>query len=132
MVTIDREINRARRGNGRLVLAYVDIDGLKEVNDSGGHAAGDELLRDVIGAIRAHLRAYDLIVRVGGDEFLCVLADSVSEDARRRFQAIAATIEQTRQGASISVGFAELRPGDTPAQLTQRGDAALYEAKHVR
>jgi diguanylate cyclase (GGDEF)-like protein len=86
----------------------------------------------VVGAIRAHLRAYDPIVRVGGDEFLCALGDSVSEDARLRFQAIAATIEQTRQGASISVGFAELRPGETLAQLTQRGDTALYEAKHAR
>ena len=132
MVALDREINRARRGNGRLVLAYVDVNGLKEVNDREGHAAGDELLRDVVGAIRAHLRAYDPIVRVGGDEFLCALGDSVPEDARPRFQAIAATIEQTRQGASISVGFAELRPGDTLAQLTQRGDMALYEAKHAR
>ena len=98
MVSLDHEINRARRGNGRLVLAYVDVDGLKEVNDRGGHAAGDELLRDVVGAIRAHLRDYDLIVRVGGDEFLCVLADSGSEDARPRFQGIAATIQQSPAG----------------------------------
>ncbi len=132
MVALDREINRAQRGNGRLVLAYVDVNGLKEVNDREGHAAGDQLLRDVVGAIRAHLRAYDPVVRVGGDEFVCALGDSVSEDARPRFQAVAATIEQTRQGASISVGFAELRPGDTLAHLTQRGDAALYEAKHAR
>jgi len=132
MVALDREINRAQRGDGRLVLAYVDVNGLKEVNDREGHAAGDQLLRDVVGAIRAHLRAYDPVVRVGGDEFVCALGDSVSEDARPRFQAIAATIEQTRQGASISVGFAELRPGDTLAHLTERGDAALYEAKHGR
>jgi PleD family two-component response regulator len=54
------------------------------------------------------------------------------EEARRRFQAIAATIERTRPGASITVGFAELRPEDTLEQLTQRGDRALYEAKRAR
>jgi diguanylate cyclase (GGDEF)-like protein len=127
--TLEREINRARHGNGRLVLAYVDVDGLKQVNDRLGHAAGDALLRDVVAAIQPHLRSYDPIVRVGGDEFVCALGQCVPEDAHRRFQAIAATLARTRPGASISVGFAELRPEDTLEQLTQRGDRALYEAK---
>jgi diguanylate cyclase (GGDEF)-like protein len=132
MVEIEREINRARRGSGRLVLAYVDVDGLKQVNDRRGHAVGDALLRDVVGAIQTHLRSYDRIVRVGGDEFVCTLADSAPEDARRRFQEIAATIEQTQPGASISVGFAALHPEDTLEQLTERGDTALYEARHSK
>ncbi len=132
MVEIEREINRARHGSGRLVLAYVDVDGLKQVNDRRGHAAGDALLRDVVGAIQTHLRSYDRIVRVGGDEFVCTLADSPPEDARRRFKEIAATIEQTQPGASISVGFAALRPEDTLEQLTERGDTALYEARHFK
>ena len=129
IATLEREINRARHGNGRVVLAYVDVDGLKQVNDRLGHAAGDALLRDVVAAIQPHLRSYDPIVRVGGDEFVCALGQCVPEDAHRRFQAIAATLARTRPGASISVGFAELRPEDTLEQLTQRGDRALYEAK---
>jgi diguanylate cyclase (GGDEF)-like protein/PAS domain S-box-containing protein len=129
MVALEREINRARHGNGHLVLAYVDIDGLKAVNDSQGHAAGDELLRNVVSAIQRHLRSYDPVVRVGGDEFVCALSNSRPDDARRRFREIAATIEQTQPGASVSVGFAELRPEDTLDRLTERGDKALYEAK---
>ncbi len=132
MVALEHEISRARRGNGRLVLAYVDVDGLKQVNDGHGHAAGDALLRDVVGAIQLHLRSYDPLVRVGGDEFVCVLGDSTRDEARRRFQAIGTTIEKTRPDASISVGFAALRPSDTLEQLTLRGDTALYDAKRTR
>lgn len=132
MIMIEREINRARHGTGRLVLAYADVDGLKAVNDGHGHAAGDALLRDVVSAIRTHLRSYDPVVRVGGDEFVCVLADSLLGEARSRFQSIAATIEQTHPGASISVGFAVLRPGDTLQLLAQRGDSALYETRPAK
>ena len=131
MVELEREINRARHGNGRLVLAYVDVDRLKQVNDRQGHGAGDALLRDVVAAIRAHLRSYDPIVRVGGDEFVCALGDSTPDEARRRFQDIRVAIEQTQPTASISVGFAALRPQDTLEQLTGRGDTALYEAKRT-
>ena len=132
MVSLEHEINRARHGNGRLVLAYIDVDGLKQVNDRQGHAAGDALLRDVVGAIQAHLRSYDPIVRVGGDEFVCALGDSTLDEGRRRFHEIEATIEQTQPTASISVGFAALRPEDTLEQLTERGDTALYETKRTR
>ena len=129
MVTLEREINRARHGNGQLVLAFIDIDGLKQVNDRNGHAAGDELLQDVVAAIQTHLRSYDPIVRIGGDEFVCALADSQPDDARRRFKEIQATIQQLQPAARISVGYAQLRPEDTLDELTKRGDAALYEAK---
>jgi len=129
---LEREINRARHGNGRLALAYVDVDWLKQVNDRQGHAAGDALLRDVVGAIQTHLRSYDPIVRVGGDEFVCALGDTTPDEARLRFQEIRATLEQAHPTASISVGFAALRPEDTLEQLTERGDKALYEAKRTR
>jgi diguanylate cyclase (GGDEF)-like protein len=132
MVALEREINRAQHANGRLVLAYVDVDGLKAVNDRHGHAAGDQLLRDVVIAIRAHVRSYDPVVRVGGDEFVCALGDTVPDDARRRFEQIAATIAEIQPLASISVGFAILRPEDTVERLIQRGDVALYEAKRAR
>jgi diguanylate cyclase (GGDEF)-like protein len=126
------EINRARHGNGRLVLAFVDVDDLKQVNDRDGHAAGDRLLRDVVGAIQSHLRSYDPVVRMGGDEFVCALADTGLEDARQRFREIQASLDSRHPQASISVGFAALRPGETLDHLTQRGDRDLLEAKHTR
>jgi diguanylate cyclase (GGDEF)-like protein len=132
MVALEREINRARHGTGLLVIAFVDVDELKQLNDSKGHAAGDVLLQEVVGAIQTHLRSYDPIVRVGGDEFVCALGDCTPHDARRRFQAIQATIQHTHPTASISVGFAPLYPSDTLQQLTERGDKALYETKRNR
>jgi diguanylate cyclase (GGDEF)-like protein len=132
MVALEREINRAQHEDGRLVLAFVDVDGLKEVNDRQGHAAGDALLRDVVGAIQMHLRSYDPIVRVGGDEFVCALAGTGLDEARRRFDEIRELVEETQPAASISVGYAALRPKETLDDLTARGDTALYEAKHAR
>jgi diguanylate cyclase (GGDEF)-like protein len=132
MLLLEQEINRAHHGNGQLVLAYIDVDGLKQVNDRLGHGAGDGLLRDVADAIQTHLRSYDTLVRVGGDEFVCALGDCTPVIARSRFQAIRATLQQTQPAASISVGLAALRPEDTLEQLTKRGDLALYEAKRNR
>jgi GGDEF domain-containing protein len=65
---IDQEIERARRTTAPLVVAYVDVVGLKAVNASQGHAADDALLQRAVDGIRGHLRSYDLIVRIGGDE----------------------------------------------------------------
>jgi diguanylate cyclase (GGDEF)-like protein len=123
------EIDRARREGKPLVLAFVDVDGLKGVNDRHGHAAGDALLRDVVAAIRSDLRAYDPIVRVGGDEFVCALTNSDLERARARFEAIQADLECRRIDGSVSVGLAALEADDTLDDLTRRGDAALHEAR---
>jgi len=132
MVVLKAEIDRAHRGNGRLTLAYVDVDGVKQVNNRRGHAAGDALLRNVVDEMRTSLRSYDSIVRVGGDEFLCALPDSTPDDARRRFQEISATLGQSQALASISVGCAALRPQDTLEQLIARGDSGLGEAKREK
>jgi diguanylate cyclase (GGDEF)-like protein len=132
LLLLEREIDRARRGNGHLVLVYLDVDGLKEVNDGHGHGAGDALLRDVVVAVQKHLRSYDTLVRVGGDEFVCALGDCTRAVADNRFAQIRATMRASQPHGSVSVGFAELRPGDTVTELIERGDAALYEAKRGR
>jgi diguanylate cyclase (GGDEF)-like protein len=111
------------------VLAFVDVDALKAHNDRKGHAAGDELLLDVVASIRSKLRSYDPIVRFGGDEFVCALSDADVGDATARFEQIQIALEQAHGGASISVGFARLQAGDVLADLIARGDAALYDAK---
>ncbi len=128
-LALQHEIDRARRSGARLVLAFVDVDGLKEVNDREGHAAGDQLLIDVVESIRAQLRSYDPVVRYGGDEFLCALSDVDLDSARERFAGIQLALSELRDGCSISVGLAELRSDDTLEDLTARGDAALYEAR---
>jgi diguanylate cyclase (GGDEF)-like protein len=132
IIALKTEIGRARRTDGRLVLAFVDVDELKQFNDREGHAAGDALLIDVVSTIRSNLRSYDPVVRFGGDEFVCALAEADLDDAHRRFDDIQAVLGAVRNGCSISVGFACLEPGDTLGDLTARADAALYQAKRTR
>ncbi len=69
------------------MLAFVDVDGLKEVNDRDGHAEGDALLIDVAATIRSKLRSYDPLVRFGGDEFVCAFSDFDLDAVRVRFDA---------------------------------------------
>jgi diguanylate cyclase (GGDEF)-like protein len=129
-LAISHEIDRARRGDGRFVLAFVDVDRLKEINDQHGHAAGDRVLKIVVGEIRSRLRSFDPIMRYGGDEFVCGLGGTDIVDAERRFGAIAAAIE-THAGVGISVGFAALSRDESSDQLTERADAAMLAVKAV-
>jgi len=129
LVDLEREIDRVRRSDGRLVLAFVDVDGLKATNDAEGHAAGDQLLHDIAVALRAGLRSYDLVIRYGGDEFLCVLPGTDVEGARRRFDEVARNLTEKSPRASVSTGLAALQAGETPDQLIARADRALYSVR---
>jgi diguanylate cyclase (GGDEF)-like protein len=127
-LALTHEIERARRSDGTFVLAFVDVDGLKIVNDRDGHAAGDQVLRVVVSAIRSRLRPFDPIVRYGGDEFVCGLGGTDIGEAERRFDSIAASIEAEAH-VGISVGLVTLAVGDTADQMTERADAAMLEVK---
>ena len=128
-VDLQREIDRARRSDGLLILAFVDVDGLKAINDTYGHAAGDRALRAVAAALLGGLRSYDLVIRYGGDEFLCGLPGSDLDRAQHRFDAVARTLAERNPGMSVSIGLAELANPDTLDALTARADASLYAAR---
>jgi diguanylate cyclase (GGDEF)-like protein len=128
-IALQQEIDRVRRGSGKLVLAYVDVDGLKGVNDRRGHGAGDELLRGIVFAMRARIRSYEPIVRFGGDEFVCSIADVDLDGAASRFDAIKRTLDESGEPGSFSVGLAELRTDDSLAELIERADDALVAAR---
>lgn len=122
---LQREIDRARRTQEPLVLVFLDVVGLKAVNDAGGHAAGDGVLVRVVQAVRAELRPYDLVVRYGGDEFVCVLTNARMDDAvswRERLQS-------TLLSDKVTVGLAELHDDDEVHTLLQRADADLYRQR---
>jgi diguanylate cyclase (GGDEF)-like protein len=125
MEQLQREIDRARRGPEELVVAFVDVDGLKRVNDTDGHLAGDALLVAVADSMRACLRSYDLIMRFGGDEFVCVLPHASVETVRERFIEVSNALAAGVTGGSITVGFAELGNGDSPEDLIRRADHDL-------
>lgn len=121
---------RSKRTGQPFVVAFVDVDGLKRVNDSLGHDAGDQLLRRVVDATRAQLRSYDLIVRLGGDEFVCGLSGLGLAETIQRFERVNADLAMDQ--ASITVGFAELEAGDSLVKLIARADEALYEKRKPR
>jgi len=128
---LERETVRAKRKNRPLVLAFVDVDGLKATNDWLGHAAGDQLLREVVKACRARFRSYDLIVRFGGDEFVCSLMDLSIGEAAKRFLRIDTDLSAAHQ-ASVTVGLAELKHDDSLEDLIARADEALYKERDQR
>ncbi|MGA8016805.1 MAG: GGDEF domain-containing protein [Candidatus Dormiibacterota bacterium] len=124
---MSREIARFRRFGGKGVAAiFIDVDGLKRINDTEGHAAGDALLGQVVGAIRERVRAYDLVVRWGGDEFVCVLPDATREEAERTLADIEVQVRARTQGRTVSTGLAALEADDSADTLVGRADLALY------
>jgi diguanylate cyclase (GGDEF)-like protein len=128
---ISRELERAHRTGGALVLAFVDVDGLKQVNDTQGHLAGDALLRLVGETIRAHVRPYDLIVRYGGDELLCAMPNLSAAEARARFKKITAALTAVSPDHSIAFGLAAAEPAEDLQELLARADTDLLEARRV-
>jgi len=126
--TIQRELDRTLRTGERMLVAFIDVNGLKAVNDTRGHAAGDELLRAVASSIMRHLRSYDVIMRFGGDEFVCSLSAENESAVRARFAQIAEHLAGTVAGASFKVGFAERRQDDSLDELIDRADKAMLDA----
>jgi diguanylate cyclase (GGDEF)-like protein len=130
-LALQHELERAQRAEGRFVIAFVDVDGMKKVNDGQGHAAGDHVLQTLVWHMRSKLRSFDPVVRFGGDEFVAGLGGIGLEDAARRFTSIDRSV-RGELGVGISVGLAELEPDETLERLTARADAALLEAKSQR
>ena len=129
---VARELRRAQRTEAGLVLAFVDVDGLKQVNDSQGHPAGDRLLERTGEALRAGVRAYDLVVRYGGDEFVCAMPNLTTPNARPRFEDIATALALIDPDHSITFGLAEARLDDSLQTLIARADGDLLRRRSKR
>jgi diguanylate cyclase (GGDEF)-like protein len=127
---MQHEIDRAHRTKEPFMLAFVDVDGLKASNDSRGHAAGDDILRVLGSELRATVRSYDPVVRVGGDEFVCAFSNTTPKAAAERVEAIQAVLRKRPEGCSVSVGLAELQPDEDLDDLSTRADTELYRNKH--
>jgi diguanylate cyclase (GGDEF)-like protein len=126
----EREISRARRNKTPLTVAFLDVDGLKATNDQRGHAAGDQLLKGLASGLKSGLRGQDLVVRYGGDEFVCILPDTAAEGAREKLRQIQA--ELAPSGIVFSVGLVQLERSDDVVSLLGRADSHLYDAKARR
>lgn len=137
MQDIARAVQHARLRGSRFALLFLDLDGFKEINDSLGHGAGDDLLRQVAQRIRGCLRQADRLARFGGDEFL-VLIDPVRRQrdvvavTRKILKAVATPLQLQGLMATVSasIGIAMFPDdGDDPQRLLKNADAAMYQAK---
>ena len=132
MSALQREIDReSRRPSRGIVVAFADVDGLKQTNDSRGHAAGDELLVNVVAAIRARIRSYDLLFRYGGDEFVIVLLDVDLDQAETIIDDIRQDVVKRTKGSSVSVGAATVQMDDRAERAVVRADDALYRERRA-
>ncbi|MDB4942028.1 MAG: diguanylate cyclase with sensor [Labilithrix sp.] len=137
--TARQELQRWQRGRDPLSLLMIDADHFKRVNDTHGHAAGDEVLRALARAVQDQVRELDVVARLGGEEFVVLMPSTDAVGARAAAERIRMAVEALRvpghEGAlirfTVSVGIAEAtRDAASVELLLQRSDEALYEAKH--
>lgn len=128
------EISRAMRYSRPLTVLLIDIDGLKQVNDQLGHAAGDMMLKNFSERLQRAIRGSDLAVRLGGDEFMVLLPECRVEEVRHvlsRVEGLEFEYAENKLTCQFSRGWADYRSGETSAELLKRADEALYANKRA-
>lgn len=133
---LERERSHSRRTGGTFCVCIADIDRFKQINDTFGHHAGDQVLRSLTRAAQRGLRVTDYFGRYGGDELMLVLTGSTLEGALLRAEQVRARIEHLTfpdldpvVKVTVSIGVAQFCKGDDTADIIRRADNALYEAK---
>ena len=133
---LEREAERAQRYAIPFCVVMADVDHFKTINDSFGHAVGDQVLKAVAEGLAGAARMTDVVGRYGGDEFLTMLPNTALEPAREVAERMRARISGVPltfrpEPLTTSIGVAQWVPGDTVASLVERADQALYEAKRA-
>ena len=136
MLLAEQALKEAARAKRPLIALFLDVDGLKAINDTHGHAAGDRALRLVAGALRAACRESDIVGRLSGDEFAVVLAEANELDGLegRVRTRVAQAAEHVEYPLAVSIGVALCPPGEqcTLAEIFERADQAMYAEKAAK
>jgi diguanylate cyclase (GGDEF)-like protein len=132
----EQAVREALASSGReFIVAVLDLDNFKDVNDIGGHPVGDHVLKAVAQTLRTSVRKHDVVARIGGDEFALLGVGASLRGTEARLRTLIAALGEVRTGlespatVSASCGMAEYCAGDTFESLLRRADQALYEAK---
>jgi diguanylate cyclase (GGDEF)-like protein len=128
------EIPRAQRHSRPLTILMLDLNGLKNLNDRFGHAAGDELIRHFAARLTKAIRGSDLAVRLGGDEFLVLLPECKPDEVLHvlgRLNGLNFDYNGQSLAFSFSAGWTNFNPGESPEDLLKRADDALYVNKRA-
>lgn len=128
------EISRAQRHGRPLTILLLDLNGLKNVNDKFGHAAGDEVIRQFAARLGKAIRGSDLAVRLGGDEFLVLLPECRPDEVHHvlgRLRGVDVNCNGQLIALSFSAGWTDLKPGESTEDLLKRADDALYVNKRA-
>lgn len=133
---LERQCQRAGAERAPLCVLFIDIDHFKAINDQYGHLVGDDALRAVAGLLQASIRPMDLAARFGGEEFAIVMlgiglaeAREIAERLRRDIEHHVIYCGDELIHVTVSIGVAELAPGETAAELIRASDAAMYASK---
>ncbi|WAM37063.1 sensor domain-containing diguanylate cyclase [Caldicellulosiruptor acetigenus] len=137
MVYLEKQIQLSKMNESHFVVCFVDVDGLKWVNDTYGHQTGDELLKNFSQILKESIRSYDIAFRYGGDEFVVVLSKATLKEANIVFSRIQDKITKFNMSSShaykieISYGFAEYSPESnfTAEDLIKIADENMYKMK---
>jgi diguanylate cyclase (GGDEF)-like protein len=131
-------LHEAQRDSGPLVALLIDLDHFKVLNDTHGHLAGDEVLRQFANVLQGSLRQSDILCRWGGEEFIVLLREAegrqaveVAEKIRRRTEQLTFSYDDRPLRLTTSIGLSSLQPDDTLHALLTRADRALYCAKQA-
>ena len=134
---LEREFSRADRHSTTLCVAMLDIDHFKKLNDTLGHATGDEALTHLVKVLKDVLRTTDVLARYGGEEFIIILPDTPQDEAVKVITRVQRELTKNffmhnneRVLITFSAGVAERMADETPEVLIPRADAALYKAKN--
>ena len=121
-----------------LLIAQLDLDFFKAVNDTYGHGAGDVVLQNFAKLVSANIRGSDILARWGGEEFVLLMVNTSVHDGSQMLERVRSVVAAAPMPVApgqnlrvtVSIGAAQLQQGDEPAQLLMQADEALYAAKH--
>ncbi|KAA0988354.1 diguanylate cyclase [Pseudomonas sp. ANT_J12] len=135
---LDHEIGEWQQHGNTLMLAMLDLDHFKRINDNYGHLAGDKVLKIIASVLRKRLRGSDFIARFGGEEFVLLMPATVPAAGAKLLETLRASIEACpfhfkgeRVTITISMGLTAFKPGEHSDMVLKRADQALYRAKNA-